>query len=333
MATFTIDNASGVDMSEDPFNLHYIGYADSGTSTATQSTITYGAQTWVFTGVGFGNFESGIPTTGTVTGIQTAGLNLSGISISLPNLVTLAAAADYPTLMGALFAGNDTIIGGGGFVNKLMGYGGDDTITGGASSEEILGNSGSDQIHGGGGNDVLRGGNGYGEPIASGSDMIYGDAGDDQIWLERGSVDGGRGKDFLHMNIAGSTNEVFDIAKAISAAGCNLGNGYVLRNIEGFNVNLGAGNDSTDLSREQPRRVRFRDRAVVLARGDLARSYPQRPQNVHFRNIAGLSAQVAEVLRRGNGVVARAAGRGLALCCPGNIEDRSVETIGSSKTR
>ena len=95
---------------------------------------------------------------------------------------------------------------------RLIGMGGNDTLTGGDGREILNGKGGNDTISGGGGNDTLNGGDGNDTLNGgNGSDVLDGGNGSD--WLNGGAdsdtISGGGGDDTL-ISIDGGTSDLLD---------------------------------------------------------------------------------------------------------------------------
>jgi Ca2+-binding RTX toxin-like protein len=88
-------------------------------------------------------------------------------------------------------AGNDILMAKGGSYDFMMGDSGNDTLYGESGLDYLEGGEGNDFIYGGAGNDVIEAG--------FGNDSIYGDAGNDRLSGENGSdkLYGGAGNDVL----------------------------------------------------------------------------------------------------------------------------------------
>jgi Ca2+-binding RTX toxin-like protein len=95
-------------------------------------------------------------------------------------------------------------------------------------------------LSGGAGNDNLR--------SFGGNDTLLGNAGDD--WLNSSSglatIDGGKGTDFWQADLSANIKPVIINASAGQTAAQGKAAGLSISRIEGFNLNLGAGNDVID---------------------------------------------------------------------------------------
>lgn len=183
---------------------------------------------WQFTGTGFGSYSDGMPNSGTITSIAyTNGTNV----VTITN-VSLAAGP----MLSLLINGNwDQII-----ISLLAG---DDTASGTSLADTLVGSSGNDTLNGGDGNDRIGGG--------AGNDIMNGAAGDDTfetLFFQDNTgidtIDGGDGNDVLWLARTGSTPFVFRMDGANTASGVTLSDGTVIRNVEGFNISAGNGNDT-----------------------------------------------------------------------------------------
>jgi Ca2+-binding RTX toxin-like protein len=133
-------------------------------------------------------------------------------------------------------AANETITGTAA-QDLLSGAGGRDTINGGAGADIITGGAGRDTLNGDNGADTLTGG--------ADRDIINGGAGADTINYVIGdgqdAVDGGAGNDT--MNITGTAGaNTLDVL--FNGTSITLFDGSTAVNVENFDVNLLAGNDT-----------------------------------------------------------------------------------------
>lgn len=89
-----------------------IGTGTITSESATKIVVSAGGKTVTLTGTGFGGFDAqGVPTTGTVTGVQPGNTGKwSGFSISASALWTIFQNGDVAAFNTALFGGNDTFI-------------------------------------------------------------------------------------------------------------------------------------------------------------------------------------------------------------------------------
>lgn len=142
------------------------GNASQVTST---NTLTFGGTTTLVANGSFSNYNANGPQSGTVTsfayttyfvqGGAPVTMSVTGVSISVANLNTWAAADNVAALEAALFGGNDTFTGTA-FADTIDGHGGTDTIRAGDGNDHIAGGSGNDTLNGEGGNDYVNGGDG-----------------------------------------------------------------------------------------------------------------------------------------------------------------------------
>jgi Ca2+-binding RTX toxin-like protein len=125
---------------------------------------------YVFTGSGFGAYLDGVPTVGTITGVQRT-LNgvtttVAGFSNSVANFNLWVATSNDAAVQNALIGGADTIAGSAAS-DSIRGYGGNDVLSSGGGNDSIDGGSGDDTINisgaytsifaqGGPGNDTIN---------------------------------------------------------------------------------------------------------------------------------------------------------------------------------
>jgi Ca2+-binding RTX toxin-like protein len=252
-----------------------------GTPTSTAFT-TFNPETngtWQFQGAGFGAFDGGIPTVGTITSIVylksgALALTVSGISLSMATFFGFLAADNLSGLLNFIFADADTISGSTAYDN-LRGYGGNDTITGGAGGDAMFGgvgddvinagadfdvlhgedgndllqgNAGGDQIDGGAGADTLEGGSGQDRlDGGSGNDVINGGDNEDAIISTSGvdTIDGGAGVDSLTLDRSSSSLAYSVVlANLATSLGATLADGTIVKNVERFVITTGSGADN-----------------------------------------------------------------------------------------
>jgi len=150
--------------------------------------------------------------------------------------------AGFSDLLGSAF--NDTFTGDD-QNNKLNGQGGNDTLNGGDQYDLLLGGAGSDVLHGGNQDDTLYGGDLTGAEDGA-SDQLFGDAGFDEIHAGAGDkVDGGADRDYLQLDLRGTTAAV-TFSFVISTAGTSqsIGGGGTVNNVERGLIWGGSGNDA-----------------------------------------------------------------------------------------
>jgi Ca2+-binding RTX toxin-like protein len=132
-------------------------------------------------------------------------INLKGGMIKATGfeVIWLSSGNGNDKLMGGAF--DDTLDGGGGN-HKLLGLNGNDYMGGG---------SGVDSLYGGEGNDTLNSGN-YG--LSEYGEVFYGGDGNDLInALHGATVNGGKGTDYLNLNLSDqSGNFVLNVNKAVN---------------------------------------------------------------------------------------------------------------------
>ncbi|MBV2264973.1 MAG: DUF4347 domain-containing protein, partial [Thauera sp.] len=143
------------------------------------------------------------------------------------------------TVFGSIVA--DTIDGGGGYYDRLYGYGGDDTIVVNGSNPDYAWSQAT--VFGGTGNDHLSAG------VATGYLEFYGDEGADTIIGSAGQdyIDGGSGSDTIHGGDGDdSISDYGDIAGDVTTIFAEGGNDTVSYYSEGggtAKIDGGAGND------------------------------------------------------------------------------------------
>lgn len=134
--------------------------------------------------------------------------DLTGVSVPVTDLATWAATNNNEAAKAAFLAGDDSLMGsqtidrmhgyggndtldGGGGDDFLRGEAGDDSISGGLGFDDTHGNMGADTVSGGGGPDWVVGG--------QGEDLLFGDDGDDVVYGNMGADTqyGGAGADWV----------------------------------------------------------------------------------------------------------------------------------------
>ncbi|MEQ1489577.1 MAG: FG-GAP-like repeat-containing protein [Terricaulis sp.] len=141
--------------------------------------------------------------------------------------------------------GNDFIDAGAGYSDSVLGGNGNDTLIGGEGDDGLYGNAGNDNISGGDGRDYIE--------DSSGVDVLDGGAGDDTLssfGLGADIIDGGSGVDLVTINRseALSGDNVITTAALLSTGGQTLADGTIIRNVEQFQLFLGAGNDTVTIN-------------------------------------------------------------------------------------
>ncbi len=171
--------------------------------------------------------------------------------------------------------GNDTLIGGAG-KDKLEGKDGNDILEGGAGKDDLKGGKGDDHLDGGDGDDKLKGEDGddtliggagedklegkKGDDVligGTGIDELKGDDGDDHFIWHSGDgedkIDGGKDHDSFTLRSSDtdkqtiflSTNKKGDFVVTVSGGGED--EELELKNIEDFNLEIGAGGATLQL--------------------------------------------------------------------------------------
>jgi Ca2+-binding RTX toxin-like protein len=246
LATFTVLNGTGIDSNNDFIGdgikfgqlsqiaaagalpipivaptMASIFFLDAGFLSITGSGMAFDFLTSTFSGTAEGlTYTRVVPV-----------FSITGMSIPLATLATLASGGNEETILGAIFAGAD-LISGSTLADILKGYDGNDTIRGGAGGDTIDGGNGSDFANYQGSlagvtvdllNHITSGGDAQGDTLTSienlygssnadtlagdaarniiggelGDDTIIGNGGDDSLSGEAGadSVNGGDGND------------------------------------------------------------------------------------------------------------------------------------------
>jgi len=258
-----VTGPSGVDMSLLDVTTLLLGTVT--TETSTQFIENYAGQIISFVGAGFTYDAFGLPTGGTVTGLQvTFGGQLiyqvTGMSIPVTSWIAWANNADTVGALMGVFGGADTLIGSIG-ADTLAGFAGNDSISGGAGDDFLNGGpainglgAGDNTISGGAGNDTIGVFDGTNYLRGDdGNDSIQGGAGFDDINGNKGddTIDGGAGggDDWL---VGGQGNDLIIAHKGQNILYGNLGNdtlqggsgGDLMRGGQGDDVIVGgSGND------------------------------------------------------------------------------------------
>lgn len=164
------------------------------THTATKIVLHSASGDYTITGTGFGNFNgSGIPSTGTVTGIAGPDLAMTQFSIAFSTLWGWVQANNVAAFQSALFSSDDSFISNNTAGSDaatsgepLNGFGGNDTFNmrTSAGGERLNGGSGSDTfkfgaaflasdtVDGGSGNDLLELQGNYGAFVFGAATMV-----------------------------------------------------------------------------------------------------------------------------------------------------------------
>jgi Ca2+-binding RTX toxin-like protein len=201
-----------------------------------QANTADGPRILVLTGTGFTDYTAlGLPSTGTITGIEwrsgsaagwTVGSPLPGMLLHSTSGLSVSAFAfdslvfSNGDLWALTAAANDTVTGGTG-ADRLGGGAGNDSIAAGTGADFVEAGVGNDTVLGEAGNDALfgRGGDDLLDPGA-GRDVVRGGLGNDTIRLSApeaaaglGEIfDGGAGEDVLAIAVASGT--LLDIGQA-----------------------------------------------------------------------------------------------------------------------
>ena len=224
---------AGVDMSG--LDLSVILGGTAVTETPTTYTVDLGqGDEFTASGSGFTYDNSGYLTGGTVTGLSDAYLGsnsfqISGFSEPATTLVSWAQNGQGALALQTIFAGNDSISGGGA-ADTLDGGAGDNTVLGAAGDDSITvaTSAGSNYLRGGDGNDVIHGGTGY--------DNVNGNTGDDTLIGQSKVGDwllGGQGNDFIDATASTGHNIING----------NLGNDTIHGGTGGDTLRGGQGDD------------------------------------------------------------------------------------------
>jgi Ca2+-binding RTX toxin-like protein len=201
----------------DLLNLTALGNSVATGSSSSSSFTTQGAGArYQVKGTGFGDFEGGIPTKGTITGVTyTQGgatvVKWTGLSMSMTQIFQFLVNNNPAGLSAYALRANDQITGS----NKndiLAGFNGNDTIKGGLGRDELNGGLGKDKLNGGAGNDKVIGG-----------------AGD--------TMDGGAGVDTVRYDTTRQLN--ISTAQLLSATGTRFSDGALIKNVERFELITG----------------------------------------------------------------------------------------------
>ena len=215
----------------------------------TSFMVTLGPEQDMFFGSGFTYAASGLPTAGVITSIQETisaqpGFQLTGLNLSVTDLLNWVATGSSEAAKATLFAGDD-LINGSASDDLLRGYGGDDTINGNDGNDLINGGDGNNVIYGGNGDDVIvvTGGTNYLRG-GDGDDKIYGGPGFDDINGNKGNdtIDGGSGgADWL---VGGQGDDLIIAHHSQNLLYGNLGNDTLQGGDGGDTLRGGQGDDS-----------------------------------------------------------------------------------------
>ncbi len=157
MTAVAAGNGGGISLSPEVISevvadLRNFGEVQPGaTSTEVRVYSPATGYTYVFSGQGFGGFDStGLPTVGTVTGFaqlsgSTVLFQMNSFAIPAQTVVGHILANDANALIATLFGGNDVIYGSF-FTDELYGFGGNDTFHPNGPDDTIFGGDGDDTV-------------------------------------------------------------------------------------------------------------------------------------------------------------------------------------------
>jgi Ca2+-binding RTX toxin-like protein len=168
----------------DQFDLGLLSYGSVTSKSSTSFTVAVGDDV-TFTGTNLTYGANGLPTGGVITAIQDSYqgatvFTMQGLNVAASDLSTWIATGANATAKAAMFAGSDTMTGGGqadqlrayGGNDSIAGGGGNDTLDGGAGDDTLAGGAGADVIITGGGHDVIVVGQGETSTVSGGADVI-----------------------------------------------------------------------------------------------------------------------------------------------------------------
>ncbi len=148
---------------------------------------------------------------------------------------SLGTSSSIENIHGSL-NGGDTLTGNSS-VNKIYGFGGNDTIDGNTGNDTLDGGLGNDTIEGGSGNDIILGGAGNDNITGgTGSDTVIGGAGSD-------TMDGGTGSTYYDVlsYLYEATGAKVSLEESITVSGSALGDTVVALSFENlYGSNIGA---------------------------------------------------------------------------------------------
>lgn len=169
----------------DTLALELVLFPVSRRATTTALTYTLSPDVTLTLGGNFVNDAGGNPLSGSVQSLTykqgtTTIWSMSGMSLSLAQLLTQAAGGDPATLLASADA-----INGSSSSDLLHGYAGNDVLNGNAGANRLYGDAGHDQMLGGSGADTLIGGEGD-DTLDGGTDTdtdhLLGGSDDDTYW-------------------------------------------------------------------------------------------------------------------------------------------------------
>jgi Ca2+-binding RTX toxin-like protein len=163
MALATVDVNFPVGTNIDLFDVGMLASGIVTAQTTTSYTVVIGDESIAFSGVGF-TYTGGIPSGGTITGMQDSYFGMPQITLQQLNVPVSAlnafiAAHDNAGAQAALFSGDDVITGGP-LDDLFRGYEGADAIATGAGADTLDGGAGDDTVDGGAGGDNISTGDG-----------------------------------------------------------------------------------------------------------------------------------------------------------------------------
>jgi Ca2+-binding RTX toxin-like protein len=169
-------------------DIEALGNATATSHSSTKIVVGAADDTFILTGTGFADFnDNGIPSEGTVTGIQTNdGTKWADFSISVSSLYSIFQSGDVTALDNAVFGGNDEFVSRNTTTSQdtddvFNGYAGNDTID---MQGAVIGAFA--EVGGGDGNDVFE----FASNFDPTTDKIDGGAGTDELKLN-GDYTGG----------------------------------------------------------------------------------------------------------------------------------------------
>jgi Ca2+-binding RTX toxin-like protein len=205
-------------------------------ATSTSFSLSYQSDVLTFSGTGL-TYLLGLPIGGTISEVTaTHGtdtlFDVSGFSLTMPNLVDILAHSATPAAIAAAMpaasvikggaAGDVLSLAGAAASHELRGLDGDDSLTGSSGDDLINGNRGRDTVDGGvGGNDTLMGG--QGDDLIRGQHglgLLNGNIGNDTVQAgdSGDTLHGGQGDDVL-VGGAGADNLYGDLGNDTLSGG------------------------------------------------------------------------------------------------------------------
>src|SRR6266481_389855 len=134
MSIATVDPNFPVGTNIDQFDIGLLSLGTVSGQSDTSYSVTIGYEIITFSGTGI-TYSGGLPTGGSITGIQDSyfgqnAFNIQGINVDVSALNAFVSVGDNLGAKSAIFAGNDTIVGGP-LDDLLRSYDGNDSISGG----------------------------------------------------------------------------------------------------------------------------------------------------------------------------------------------------------